>query len=237
MNIFRLSREVFHSRESILNWCREKNLLPHPDTITCPLCGCQAVFEDKDGYVAGRFRCRKRIHRHVDPKRKSTRIDFELSGAKNSFFGGTKMGIPKVLVLTYCWVHEYNYRQTTDICHSILENEEARLSSETIADWFSYLREVSAFILEKIYNNSGQIGGPGRIVQLDETKFGKRKYNRGKRVEGSWILGMIEIDAEETNYEGEFRLEICPDNKRDAETLIPLIQKNIAPGTTIYSLV
>ena len=36
MNIFRLSREVFHSRESILNWCREKNLLPHPDTVICP---------------------------------------------------------------------------------------------------------------------------------------------------------------------------------------------------------
>ncbi len=140
MNIFRLSREVFYSRESILNWCRENNLLPHPDSVICPLCGCQAVFEDRDGYVAGRFRCTKRIERHVDPKKKSTRVYFDMSGAKNTFFSGAKMGIPKILVLTYCWVNEYNYRQTTDICHSILENEEERLSSETIADWFSYLK-------------------------------------------------------------------------------------------------
>ncbi len=61
-------------------------------------------------------------------------------------------------------------------------------------------------------------------MEIDETKFGKRKYNRGKRVEGSWILGMIEID---TASEGNFRL--------DADTLLPLIQKHVAVGTTIYS--
>jgi hypothetical protein len=46
-------------------------------------------------------------------------------------------------------------------------------------------------------------------THLKYKKFGKRKYNRGKRVEGSWILGMIEID---TASEVNFRLEICTDN-------------------------
>ena len=37
-----------------------------------------------------------------------------------------------------------------------------------------------------------QIGGPGKIVQIDESKFGKRKCHRGHRVEGQWVFGGIE---------------------------------------------
>jgi hypothetical protein len=37
-----------------------------------------------------------------------------------------------------------------------------------------------------------KIGGNGMIVEIDESKFGKRKYNRNHRVEGVWILEMIE---------------------------------------------
>jgi hypothetical protein len=41
---------------------------------------------------------------------------------------------------------------------------------------------------------------------------------------------MIDID---TASEGNIRLEICTDNRRDADTLLSLIQKHIAPGSTI----
>ena len=37
-----------------------------------------------------------------------------------------------------------------------------------------------------------KIGGPGRIVEVDEAKFGKRKYQRGRIVQGSWVLGGVE---------------------------------------------
>ncbi|KCZ77845.1 hypothetical protein H311_01137, partial [Anncaliia algerae PRA109] len=37
-----------------------------------------------------------------------------------------------------------------------------------------------------------KIGGPGIQVQLDESKFGKRKYNRGRRIEGVWVFGGVE---------------------------------------------
>ena len=60
-------------------------------------------------------------------------------------------------------------------------------------------------------------------------KLGKRKYERGRIVEGSWILGMLDI---ETN---ELRLEICPDNKRDKNTLLTLIQKHVRQNSTIFT--
>jgi transposase-like protein len=30
------------------------------------------------------------------------------------------------------------------------------------------------------------------IIEIDEAKFGKRKFNKGHRVDGVWVLGMVE---------------------------------------------
>ena len=53
----------------------------------------------------------------------------------------------------------------------------------------SFAREVCATILEV---ESQPIGGVGKIVEIDESKFGKRKYHRGRRVDGVWVFGGIE---------------------------------------------
>ena len=40
-----------------------------------------------------------------------------------------------------------------------------------------------------------KIRGPGKTVQIDESKVGKRKYHRVHRVEGQWVFGGIEEDT------------------------------------------
>ena len=60
-------------------------------------------------------------------------------------------------------------------------------------------------------------------------KMGRRKYNYGRVVDGSWILGFID---NETN---EVRLEICPENKRDRDTLFTLIEKHVASDSCIFT--
>ena len=40
--------------------------------------------------------------------------------------------------------------------------------------------------------NKQQLGGHGVVVEIDESKFGRRKYYRGHRVEGQWVFGMFE---------------------------------------------
>lgn len=62
--------------------------------------------------------------------------------------------------------------------------------------------------------------------QIDETKVGKRKDNRGRRVKGIWILGII---SEEER--GRVVLETI--EARDIESIIPIIQKHVALGTII----
>ncbi len=36
------------------------------------------------------------------------------------------------------------------------------------------------------------LGGVGKTVEIDESKFGKRKYHRGHHVEGPWVFGGYE---------------------------------------------
>ena len=65
-------------------------------------------------------------------------------------------------------------------------------SCSTIVHWCSFAREVCATILEV---ESQPIGGVGKIVEIDESKFGKRKYHRGRRVDGVWVFGGIERES------------------------------------------
>ena len=43
------------------------------------------------------------------------------------------------------------------------------------------------------------------------------------------MFGLVQRDT------GDFRLEICPGNKRDSRTLLALIEKHVEPGTTIFT--
>ena len=79
--------------------------------------------------------------------------------------------------------------------------------------------------------------------------FGKRKFHRGT-IEGRrmlWVLGgicrckikinQILVYIFNLRETGEFFLAICPENKRNKETLNKLILDNVAPGNyTILTL-
>ena len=72
-----------------------------------------------------------------------------------------------------------------------------------------------------------RIGGEGKIVQVDESKSGRRKHHLGHRVEGQWVFGGIENGSRKS-----FLIAV---EKRDEGTLLPLIKKWIEPGNLIVS--
>ena len=64
-------------------------------------------------------------------------------------------------------------------------------------------------------------------MEIDESSFSKRKFNRGKIVPNQWIFGGI---CRETR---ECLMYAVPDQKK--ETLLETIKACIRPGSTIYS--
>jgi len=68
---------------------------------------------------------------------------------------------------------------------------ETHLSNRTIADWYSFAREVMRDAIDIRFRNRGPIGGLNYTIELNESKIGHRKANRGRVVDGSWVLGMI----------------------------------------------
>ncbi|GFV62600.1 DDE_Tnp_IS1595 domain-containing protein [Trichonephila clavipes] len=71
------------------------------------------------------------------------------------------------------------------------------------------------------------LGGPDVIVEIDESMFCKRKYNRGIRVKETWVFGGIERSTNKCFF------HVVQD--RSKYTLLALIKSNIREGTTIIS--
>ena len=41
-------------------------------------------------------------------------------------------------------------------------------------DWYNFHRDVCA---QRFLDHPVQVGGVGKVVEIDESKFGRRKYN------------------------------------------------------------
>ena len=87
-----------------------------------------------------------------------------------------------------------------------------------------------------VNDHCGPIGGTDATgnpieVQIDKSKFMHRKYHRGLYREGHWVFGGVEVGVQNPKC----FLEVCPGNRRDAASLLPLVQKWVAPGSRVVS--
>jgi transposase-like protein len=74
---------------------------------------------------------------------------------------------------------------------------------------------------------SEKIGCPNKTVEIDESKFGRRKYHRGHPVKGQWVFDGVERES------GKTFLVPVPD--RTADTFMDVFTAWIETGTTIIS--
>ena len=74
---------------------------------------------------------------------------------------------------------------------------------------------------------SQKTGGPNRTVEIDESKFGRRKYPGGHPRKVQWVSGGVE--------RGSGRKFLVPVPDRTADTLATIIHDRFEPATTIVS--
>lgn len=223
-----LERNVLHDRQTCLTWCQDVGLLPTQKR--CPRCNSDMrvtnTREESRGDVTcigKKFRCQKKNFVDRVPPH-----DCEVSMAKGSWFSLAHLPMELIVQLTYMMAHGSSYdeifREVRDP-----DQDDITLSQETVADWYTYFREVIVLAMHDRIQARGRIGGPGRVVEIDEAKIGHRKYNRGRLVDGHWILGMVDRDS------GEIRVEILANNDRSAAAMLPLIQQHVEPGSVIHT--
>jgi transposase-like protein len=154
-------------------------------------------------------------------ERKTWRCSTSRSGGessifKDSFFSKSHLSCNKIMQIGYFWL---NRNSTASLVAM------SGCSSRTVCSFTGYFRQLAADSLDA---EDCTIGGPGIIIEVDESKMGKRKYHRGHRVDGVWLVGGIERTEEKKVF-------IARVEDRSAETLLALLSRHVLPGSIIYS--
>ena len=198
------SRQIFALTTNVtqtLAFCEENNLIPK--TKFCPSCNNRMKLKAKNNTQVGKvWRCIKKVCR------------LELSILHNTFFEYSHVMINDVLLFIYYWSNE--------ICSFKYIKRELLWNEHPFVDFRSYLREVCTY---KLMQNTSNIGGVGKVVEIDESLFVKRKYNVGRFSSYQWVFGGKE--------RGSKNCFLVPVASRDKATLIMIIFERIAPGTII----
>ena len=153
----------FDTTEKCISFAEEEGLI-----LKSKLCRTHRIpmlVSLSDRSTVGIFRCRK------GACRKRTAV----SRSSGTWFENAKIPLPQIFYIMFAFASHWSHSQVRK--NSFIK--EPILSSATICDWYNYCRE--AVVLYQVDHQVavGKIGGPGKIVQIDESKFGKRKYNKG----------------------------------------------------------
>jgi transposase-like protein len=157
----------------------------------------------------------------VNPIRKAFRCSrqsckMEFSQRKHTFFYGSQLNCAQILHLAYMWLNRSSQTQ----CINQTGN-----SSRTVTTFHKHFRRLVASTLSEI---DQQIGGQDIVVEIDETKLGKRKYNRGHRVDGVWIVAGVE----KTEQRKVFLIRV---QNRKADTLLGIISRYVLSGSIVHT--
>ncbi len=87
----------------------------------------------------------------------------------------SNLNLAEGLKLMYMWAHNEPQVQA---------QHEAMVGNNAVVTWyFEHQEACVSWLLTK----EDKIGSKGQIVDIDESKFRKWKYNCGHHVDGSWV--------------------------------------------------
>jgi hypothetical protein len=135
---------------------------------------------------------------------------------KGTIFYNKTLGPHEILHIAHLWLAG----ATIKTISSHLGHDDETISA--------YLSDFRVLVKQSLTECDQRIGGPGVIVEIDETKLGRRKNNRGHHVEGVWVLGGVERTLER-------RVFLVPVPNRSAETLLQVLSEHLLPGTLVFS--
>ncbi|KAG8235442.1 hypothetical protein J437_LFUL015790 [Ladona fulva] len=128
----------------------------------------------------------------------------------STLFAHFHLSLNDVLAIATGWINRYP---------SVVICKEPGVERHTVGHVIQAFRDLICVWLQE---ESFQIGGPGHTVEIDESAFGRRKYNRGRHIRTKWVLGGIDHDR---------KTFLCMVDQQDASTLQEAIERFVKKGT------
>lgn len=204
---YRQLKEVFNNEKLAIDYLLDNNYINKYEK--CDICSQNTRLDYKRKlFICRNYKCEK-----------------SKSPFSGTIFNKKKLPINIQLHILY----EFLKKSTGSSISSSLEIDKNTVSS--------YKKIFRTHMKNKqLVNKKTKIGGRNCIVEIDETKIGKRKNNKGHKVEGAWVIGGIERSRLKNKlpYENK-KLCMCPILKRDSESIEKIISKYVKKGTTVYT--
>ncbi|GFU18555.1 mitotic-spindle organizing protein 2A [Trichonephila clavipes] len=193
-------------QKNLLEWCMRENLIS--SRYECPKCGKNMVMRERKGTIDGyEWRCRTKGGENPHDVCKSIR--------KGTWFSKSHLSVCDILILTR---HFFGKSMNEFVVKDV------RVNKNTVVDWYMFCREVC---MVAILKESEPLSGEGKIVEIDESMFGKMKYGKGKPVNGQWVFGGVERNSNKCFF------RVVPN--RTKEELLSVIKEWVVPGSVIIS--
>jgi hypothetical protein len=204
---YRILKYLFDNEEKALMYLIQNNYVNIYNK--CEKCNSEMKFYVKKRlYICRNYKCRK---------------------SKSPFHGTifSRMKLPVNIQLHI--IYEFLKKTPSGSISSSLE-----IDKNTIT---SYKRLFRKYLNEKQYFSiNRKIGGRNKIVEIDESKIAKRKYNKGHHVDGAWVIGGIERSSLKNKIKNENKkMFLLPIKTRDIDNIDKIIKKYVKKGTTIYT--
>jgi len=137
-----------------------------------------------------------------------------------SIFSSSKLDLLNALPLLYMWAADYDNRYCV---------RELGISANTVVEWFARFRNAC----DKYSHRMPKIGGPGRVVEFDQTCLVHQKHHRGAKKAGTQVWYAVGVERRLGYNEGRcFAVRV---KRRDAATLDRVLTNYVAPGTTLLT--
>lgn len=96
-----------------------------------------------------------------------------------SIFTKSKIPLSKILQIIYYWSQQYSRNQAV---------HETGCSLDTVTNYYQACRQAC---YQWSLSEQPNIGGPGMMVEIDESQMTKRKNNVGRVTNEQWVFGGI----------------------------------------------
>ena len=148
---FELIKDVLTTEENIIYWLQRKHLLA--SSMDCPKCSSSCRLVPRKGSLS--WRCPRKGCQAV------------VSVREKSFFSKSRLSLSIILRTMFLWTRQTRVTEAA---------AETKISKRVAIDWYNFFRDVC---IEYYVTHPIVIGGPGKVVEIDESKF-------TQGIEGHW---------------------------------------------------